>query len=139
MSFALQAAHDDTFSSMAKQMSKWVDQVLGPGLRPYVPDSGWVPAINVCEGADHYCVVADLAGMEAENIDVRTAGRMLTLSGCRDVAGQSAGGGKMQMRHMEIDHGTFCRTVELPPLAKMDEMEAIYRAGYLLIIIPKKA
>jgi len=138
MRVAFQAAHEDKFSSMAKQMGRWVDQVLGPGFRSYSLDEGWTPAINVCESDSHYCIIADLAGMNAEEMNLRTQGGKLTISGHRPVAGISEQCRKMQMGHMEIDHGPFCRTIELPRDADADRIDATYRSGYLWIMIPKK-
>jgi len=133
------AADDDKFSSMARQVGKWMDQVLGPGFRQYSPDDTWTPAVNFCEGDDSYCIVVDLAGMKADEIDLRTEGRKLTLAGFRPVPRAPGPWEKRQMRHMEIDHGSFCRTIELPADSDIDAVEANYKGGFLWIVIPKNS
>ena len=70
MKVALQAAHEDRFSSMAKQMGKWVDQVIGQGFQKYRPAEPWSPAINLYEDETHYCVVVELAGICTKDIEV---------------------------------------------------------------------
>jgi HSP20 family molecular chaperone IbpA len=39
---------------------------------------------------------------------------------------------------MEIDHGTFCRTVEVPSGVEEEEIAANYHVGMLWITLPKK-
>jgi HSP20 family molecular chaperone IbpA len=39
---------------------------------------------------------------------------------------------------MEIDHGSFCREVELPHDVARDRISAVYRDGLLWIELPKK-
>jgi len=131
------AAHDEDSSSMAHQVGKWMDKVLGPGFRKYSPDEAWTPAVNLCEGDDSYCVVVDLSGMKADQIDLRTEGRRLTLSGFRPVPRMPGSNEKRQMRHMEIDHGAFSRTIELPADSDTDSIEANYKGGFLWIVIPR--
>ena len=138
MTVAMHAAHDDRFSSVTRQMGKWMDQVLGANYRKYCPDEAWTPAVNLCESETHYCVVADLAGVKGGQIDVRTEGRRLTLAGYRQVPGITRDCSNVQIRHMEIDHGPFCRSLELPADADVDSVEATYKGGLLWIHIPKK-
>ena len=133
------AGREDKFSAIARQMGKWMDQVLGPGSRSYDPERGWTPAINLCEGEGHYCVTADLAGVKGGEIEVKVEGRNLTFSGYRHVPGAPEAFGKMTMHHMEIDHGPFFRSLELPVDADLDDIEAVYRSGFLRILVPKKS
>ena len=83
-------------------------------------------------------VVADLAGVCADKIDLRVEGRTLVLSGERPAPSVDAAQGDMTLHHMEIDHGQFCRSVELPADVDPDNVEAFYRAGFLWIHLPKK-
>ena len=39
---------------------------------------------------------------------------------------------------MEIDHGTFCRTIEVPANVEQDQIAANYHLGMLWITLPKK-
>jgi len=138
MNVATRASHEDKFSAMAKQMGKWVDQVLGPGFHNYCPDEAWSPPINLYEDETRYCVVVDLAGVKAEQIDLRTEERILVLSGFRRPPGVPEVSGRVRLHHMEIDHGQFCRTLKLPTDVEVDLIEASYKSGFLWIHLPKK-
>jgi len=139
MTAVIQAAHRDELGSVARQMGKWIDHVLGHGFRGYCPEDSWSPAINLYEDQTHYCVVADLSGVEAEKIDLRTEGKTLILSGFRPTPGLEEVKGRLRLHHMEIDHGRFCRSLELPQDIDTDGIEASYKTGLLWIHLPKKA
>ena len=124
---------------MAKQMGKWVDQVIGQGFQKYRPAEPWSPAINLYEDETHYCVVVELAGIDAEQIELRAEGRKLTLRGVRNPPGISKSAGRVHLHHMEIDHGPFNRSLELPEDVDADQIEAWYKFGLLWIQLPKKA
>ena len=123
---------------MAHQMSKWVDQVLGQGYRQYRPGEAWAPAINLYEDKTGYCVIVDLAGVSADKINIRVESDKMVISGHRPTPEMSSTSGQICMHLMEIDHGPFVRTLELPERADMDAIEATYRCGYLWILIPKR-
>lgn len=141
MTGATQAAEEKNFSDLAGQASKWVENVLGRGYRHYVSDDAWTPAMNLYEGDTCYVIVVDLAGVAAEEIELKTEKRMLMLSGRREVPEPPCReeGQAVRLRIMEIDHGRFCRSFELPKDANLEEVAASYRCGFLWIHIPKKA
>jgi HSP20 family protein len=58
-------------------------------------------------------------------------------SGASPPAEQSSEPGKIRVHLMEIDHGSFCREVELPLNVDRDRITANYRNGMLWIEIPK--
>lgn len=135
----MQASHDeDQFASMAKQMGQWVDQVLGQGFHKYRPDETWSPMLNLYEDDTHYCIVVDLAGVKPEEIELHPEAGTLVLSGYRPTPGMSDASGNVRLHHMEIDHGRFCRTLELPADVDIDRIEAFYKTGFLWIRLPKK-
>lgn len=138
MRVALQAAQEDRFGSMAKQMGRWVDQVIGKGFHKYSPDEAWSPAINLYEDDTHYCVVVDLAGVIAEEIELHPDGDVLVLAGYRQTPGVSEATGNVRLHHMEIDHGRFSRSLELPGDVDTEGIEAYYKSGLLWIRLPKK-
>ena len=132
------AAQEDRFSSIAGQMGKWVDQVLGPGVHKYCPGESWSPAINLYEDKRHYCLVVDLAGVEPAKIDLRVEDRMLVLSGHRSPPCVPKVTGRVRLHHMEIDHGAFCRSLELPQEVDSDLIKASYKSGLLWVYLPKR-
>ena len=130
---------EDKVSSMARQMNQWVDKVLGPGFHRYCPSEAWVPAVNLYEYKTHYYLVVDLAGMRTEDIDLRVDEKkdVLIISGRRLSPGTPEVEPNVQLLLMEIDHGPFCRSIELPSDANPAKIHANYRNGFLWIRIPK--
>ena len=135
MTYVMQAT-EGKFSSLSKQMGKWVDQVLGPTYHNYSSTEAWSPSINVYEDQTHYCLVVDLAGVAAEDILRVEEGRLI-ISGSRETPGLEKLSGPVRVHHMEIDHGRFCRTFKVPDDVDKDRIEASYRNGMLWIRMPK--
>ena len=130
-------ADEDRISTMARQMSRWVDQVLGTGF--HCSAEAWTPAVNLYESEKEYCLVAELAGVNPDQIDLRVDGQGLTLSGQRVTPAPPEGHCPVHLLMMEIDHGNFCRSLKLPPDANIATVSASYRGGYLWIRIPRKS
>ncbi len=130
-------AQEDQFSSLAKQMGKWMDHVMGGAYKHFASHDVWKPAINLYEDGLDFHVVADLAGVEPESVSLTVeAGRVL-LAGermppCPDH------NESIRTHLMEIDHGPFQRAIELPQEADPEAITARYRNGLLWIKIPKK-
>lgn len=137
MKIRMHAHSEDKFSSMAQQMGKWVDHVLGSGMQYSGQGTSWAPAINVCQDDQQYCVVVDIAGVKADEIDLTVEDKHLTISGYRQTPHPTEKTGSVRMHHMEIDHGPFSRTMELPGDVAQEDVEACYRQGFLWIRIPK--
>jgi HSP20 family protein len=136
MNVSVHATEDDRISTLARQMSKWVDQVLGKGF--HCSAEAWTPAINFYEGEDYYCVVVELAGINPGEIDMRVENGSLVVSGQRPSPGLPQGCRAIRLLMMEIDHGNFCRSIKLPPDVVPDKVSASYRSGYLWIRLPKE-
>jgi HSP20 family molecular chaperone IbpA len=107
----------------------------------YASDT-WAPPVNLYETKDSYLVCVDLAGVDKTKIDIEVGDGELTLRGHRPVpwvfAKDEGGDTKVKIHVMEIDHGGFCRTVEIPPDAAREQIIANYLDGMLWIEIPKK-
>ena len=146
---------DPPFMNIARQAHKLMEQ-MQKGYFNYCPTDTWTPSVNLYETADHYLVCADLAGVDKTKIELEIRENKLRLSGSRQVprpetamdesadeaaisnppeASQETG--KIRVHLMEIDHGTFCREVELPLNVDRDRITANYRNGMLWIEIPK--
>ncbi|HUS91131.1 MAG TPA: Hsp20/alpha crystallin family protein [Phycisphaerae bacterium] len=132
------AGKKDEGASLGRQMSRWMDQVLGRNFGQIRPSESWQPAVNVCEHDTYFCVIVELAGVKAGEIDLRAEEKTLVLSGERAMPDdEQPRGGPVRIHLMEIDHGHFYRAVELPPGVDIDAIEAFYRNGYLWVRVPK--
>ena len=132
-------AHDEV-RPPGDTLNRWVDQVMGKNYHRYCPGESWAPAVNLYEDDQQYCLVVDLAGVEADLIDVQVSNRVLMLSGERPTPQLPEQGGTLKMHLMEIDHGRFCRALELPEDVDAEAIKAAsYKGGYLWVLLPKKA
>ena len=76
MMYSTQATEDEKLDPVTR-MTRWVDQVIGARYQKYRHDETWQPPINLYEDAESYCVVVDLAGVDAQSLDLRTEGGYL--------------------------------------------------------------
>ena len=138
---AVLAKQEERFPSVAREMGQWVEQVLGPGFSQFRPGKEWAPAVNLYEDETRYYMIVDLAGVKAKQIDLRVEDGVIILAGERPSPGVPESKGLKRLHLMEIEHGPFCRKIELPGDAALENVEAIeawYRSGYLCVEIPKK-
>ena len=137
-------AADPSFSNISRQASKLIEQMQKSYFN-FCPSETWTPNVNLYETGDTYLVCVDLAGVEKEKIEVEVIAQVLKLRGTRAVpthqeavaaaAGQETR--RVRIHLMEIDHGSFCREVELPEDVDKDRIAANYRNGMLWIELPK--
>ncbi len=131
------------FGNLARQMGKLVDQYQ-KGFYSFMPSESWTPNVNLYETELAYLVCVDLAGVDKEKIDLTVAEQRLKIKGARIVPtdpGSEEGdlqGRRVKVHLMEIDHGGFCREVELPNDVAHDKIIATYRNGLLWVELPKK-
>jgi HSP20 family protein len=147
----LSATSDPPFSNLGRRVGKTTEQMMQKGYFNFCPSETWTPSVNLYETEQTYLVCVDLAGVDKEKIDVERVDNQLTIKGTREVpmtealiaanedAGNSAAGSRKPRVHlMEIDHGAFCRQVELPEDVVRDQISAKYVNGMLWIEIPKR-
>ena len=131
------SAMEDKHRSVANEMGRWVDQVL-KGYNKYCPGETWMPSINLYEDELQYTIIADLAGINAQEVDLQVEGTSLVLSGHRSTPQTRSTSGPVRLHLMEIDHGRFCRTIDIPGNVFHDGITASYKNGYLWISLPQE-
>jgi HSP20 family protein len=144
---SIETASEPNFATLQRQMQRLMDQ-MQKGFFNFCPSETWTPNVNLYENDTAYLVCVDLAGVDKEKIEVVVADQKLTLRGARlvptfpELESQGAGPGephpKVRVHVMEIDHGPFCREVELPADVDRDRIGAAHRNGLLWIELPKK-
>jgi HSP20 family protein len=121
--------------------------MMQKGYFNFCPSETWTPSVNLYETDGSYLVCVDLAGVDKQKIDIEVLDNQLTLKGQREVPmhppavahpDDSTGTARRFRVHlMEIDHGGFCRQVELPVDVVREQITAQYVNGMLWIEIPK--
>ncbi len=112
---------------------------MSRGYFSYAPNEAWKPDVNLYETDSAYLVCVDLAGVEKHEIEVTVDQQVLRIRGSRAVPTMKELSDKTRFRiHlMEIDHGQFCRDVELPANVEKRRISASHRDGMLWIELPK--
>lgn len=138
----IETAGEVQFGHMHRQVNKLMDQ-LQKGFFNFCPAETWTPPVNLYENERAYLVCVDLSGVDKEKIELSIADGQLRLRGHRempvlpemvDPAGQP-----WRVHLMEIDHGPFCREVDLPADIDPQRISASYRNGMLWVELPRKA
>lgn len=141
---SIKTAPEPPFQHLVRQANKLMDQ-MQKGYFNFCPSETWTPSVNLYETEEGYQICVDLAGVDKEKIDVEIAGQRLKLRGNRSVPvhseaaeGKEGDGSRPRVHLMEIDHGAFCREVDLPVDVRSDQIRATYRNGLLWVEIPKE-
>jgi HSP20 family protein len=138
MTLLLEAHHDREPSSGAAARPS--TKSVGLNYQRFCPGEAWTPSINLYEDAENYFLVMDLAGVKPKAIDIRVDDRgTLVILGNREAPEVPTRLGPTKLHLMEIDHGRFCRSMDLPEDADVDRIEASYRGGFLWVQISRKA
>lgn len=118
---------------LARRMNQVMDEWMHAKFSAD-PDETWAPPVDVVECGDHICVLAELAGMIREDIDVSAEPKRLTLSGRRELASDHR---PTAVHQLEVARGTFRRIIELPCPIETSGVKATYSDGMLHVILPK--
>lgn len=127
----------DEFSQLIRQMNQLVDRELTRQFYPFSPTDAFRPAVNLYETQEAFMICVDLAGMEKRDVEVTADEDNLVIRGRRQSPMPPDGAKAIAVHLMEIDHGTFCRTVEVPAGVDHEKIRADYHQGMLWITLPK--
>ena len=137
-------ASEANFGSVQRQMQRLMEQ-MQKNFFNFCPTETWTPNVNLYENDTAYLVCVDLAGVDKDKIEIVVADQKLTLRGTRMVPTPSTNGParpdahpRLRVHVMEIDHGPFCREVELPADVAHDQIGATHINGLLWIQLPKR-
>ncbi len=117
-------------------MDRLWDEYFGAGRRALQPaEEAWLPAVDVSETEDKITVKAEIPGMEAKDIDISMVGDTLVIKGEKKAEKEE----KDENYHMvERSYGSFSRSMKLPATVDPDKVDASYKNGVLIIVLPKK-
>lgn len=132
-----------SFRDFADDIGAMVDEMMGKPFIRFSPGDAWRPRVNLYETPSAFVLCIDLAGMAIDEIRLEAQGAGIMLRGRRpppippDLPAEG-----VRVHLMEIDHGEFCRVVELP-LAEasapgVHEIESEYRNGMLWVTIRRR-
>jgi HSP20 family protein len=100
-----------------------------------VSTANWEPSVDISEDDTGFTILADIPGVDPENIDISMEKGVLTIKGERQSETTQE---TENYRRVERVSGQFYRRFTLPDSANADKIEAKSEHGVLTITIPKQ-
>ena len=122
-------------SNFEDEFQKVVDEVfhlVRPAFHNY--ECIWRPNVDVYESADEIIVLADMAGLNKEELHIEVNRKQIKIAGVRKAVQH------LQNAHYcqaEIPHGYFERIISLPAPVESQSAKASYADGILMVRINK--
>jgi HSP20 family protein len=118
------------------QMSPMLAHALGLQGQPQGSGraTAWAPALDISERKDAYLVTVELAGVEADDLQITLDDGLLTIQGERYFAHDSS---EQHFHRVERRYGAFRRSITLPAQDQAEQIQASADNGVLQIVVPK--
>jgi len=124
--------------SLQERMNRLFDETMQRGQEPEFMKTGtWTPAVDILETEGEITLVAELPGMEQEDVDIQVRDNTLTMKGERKMEKQSKPAKEETYHRMERAYGAFSRSFTLPATVEQDKITASFKKGLLEIRMPK--
>ena len=95
--------------------------------------AGWVPPVDLYESEGRYVLVAEIPGLQREDVHIHFQDGRLTIAGSRREQPVACD----QYHRIERGHGDFSRTFQLPLPVDADRISADLKDGVLTVDVPK--
>ena len=125
---------DDLIRIQERMNRMFEDSLTRPRGDGELLSGHWVPAVDIYETPERVILVADLPGVEEDDIQVRIENNTLVLSGERRMKKDV---NQENYHRVERGHGTFHRSFTLPTTIDHDAIRAEHRDGVLEVSLPK--
>lgn len=134
-------SYDDVLEELEREMRRVSDDMLLQMFRiSSMSGDIWSPRADVYETADAVVVKVCAAGLDASQVEltISSDNKYLTLRGMRTEQDDDRAQ-RIRYHQLEVYYGPFERIVSLPlevPIDR-DKLSAVYREGYLKVVLPK--
>jgi HSP20 family protein len=128
---------DRNLRDLQDSMNKLMDDMVNlakPAMSAY--HSGWAPEADVYETEAEFLIIANLAGIERDNIEVSFHDNYLRIGGNRThhIPSETP----VKYHRLEMGHGNFERIFRIPVSIDEDGIEALFLDGLLTVRMKKK-
>jgi HSP20 family protein len=123
-------------NNFEEEFQRTVDEVfhlVSPVFRQH--ESIWIPHIDVYESPDEIIILADIAGINKEELHIDLTRRKIKIAGVRKIISVVK---NARYCLAEIPHGYFARNIILPAAVDAESAMATYADGILMIRINKQ-
>ncbi len=98
-------------------------------------NKAWTPAVDIKEEDNQFVLIADIPGVNPEDIDIQMENRVLTIKGERSTEEKTE---HENFTRVERTQGTFYRRFTMPEGVNPDNINAKSSNGVLTLTIPKQ-
>jgi HSP20 family protein len=120
---------------MMREMLRW-DPFRGTAFLPPPERDAWMPHFEVRENGNSIRILADVPGVQRDDLEISITGNRLIVSGHRESEARHK---DEDMHAWERQYGQFARTFTLPDSADHDHITSDLHDGVLTIVVPMKA
>jgi|SRR5690606_14261117 len=120
--------------SLWREMDR-LQREMNRSMTSFAPrgNSGF-PPLNMWASEEDVVLTAELPGVNPDELDISVVGDTVTLSGRRE---RDARGDDVRYHRRERWHGEFTRTVQLPFRIDVDQVDASFKKGVLMLALPR--
>lgn len=111
-----------------EHFNKMMEEMLGGW------NSTWSPVVDVKETEKELTFVCELPGLTEKDVTVEIRDNLLTITGTREFCDEEK---KKDYVRIERSYGTFQRSFSLNSPVKPDKIQATFKDGLLMVVIPK--
>lgn len=120
--------------SLQEQVNKLFEKSLLEHVEEPSSSGFWGPTVDIYEKEDSIILIAELAGIKEEDIEIKIVDNSLTLTGERKF---EKGIKEENYHRIERPYGKFQRTFSLPTTIQQDKVKASFKEGVLKLILVK--
>ena len=120
---------------LRREFNHIMDELFRLPLGAVTCSTGWIPAIDVYADASSVYVVADMAGVDSESLELVLEGQFLRMSGIRRPPLTIK---EKRFFQMEVEYGPFERVIRIPLPIEQDEINARIENGLLIVRFLKR-
>ncbi|HMA84957.1 MAG TPA: Hsp20/alpha crystallin family protein [Desulfosalsimonadaceae bacterium] len=125
----------DDFDQLGAKFQKTITDMFSSMSPMYsFSKNTWYPPLDIFETKTEIIVIAEMAGVNKEDLDLEINSRAIRMAGKR-IGVPPAENGKYRLA--EIQYGNFERVLYLPAAIDTDSVNATYKKGLLYIRVNK--
>ncbi len=115
-------------------MEKHIDRLINSSFKEL--NNNWVPPVDIIEDNEYIILIAELAGICEEHVEVTLNEGILTIAGMRHSPIEEYNDEKYYYK-LERQYGIFSRSFAMPGNIDTDVIKASLKDGILKIILTK--
>lgn len=124
----------DELWNIQRDFNRLFDGFLRGGIQDDGSYGVWSPAVDIAEHENEYQVRVELPGVNKDDVKITLESNILTIRGEKKLDKEEK---DENMHRRERVYGSFQRSFTLPTTVAEQDINATYKDGVLLIVLPK--